>query len=544
MFRYNSKTLSCPVPEADLLFCEGRFAEAFDKYGKALLQAGDPSLTESAESWLAQEELISQVGELVICTFIARLTQLIDHCETGVRERLWEACLSILRGFPPELCTPRHDTTDRYVAECILFRHMKKPEDALASALNGLAQQETASRATFAGLCAMDMEDEKTAEKYIRLGLKIDPQNVSGCNDLADYYFNRRRFQKAAEYYEIAMSTTDRYDIKWSEPSLYFCRYMINNRSEELERLVLFAAMEPDNNRAACLCSLAKQEQQIPYLDYIPHSMDATANLIGRMKENNIKSCKLSLTCLEAASAIHALRLEMSCYGCHEIDLHLIVNYIPDPPLNDILVSNGIKLWNYTEGNDTEPILNQPDLRVQMIVKKLAEKPFNLGDWYMWAGEFVQELGAADIESLYGCMIYPSAPDNPDILASDWLLRFQYAAVCLLARIDKEFFIAVPDIQKYITGLPSPELARICLGQLDWPVIPALSLLVWQVREGIAPADTVLCIMDVLLGRVTHKNYCFFEHALVCALSKIPGRDSGYHQEMHRRRRFLEESTI
>ena len=157
-----------------------------------------------------------------------------------------------------------------------------------------------------------------------------------------------------------------------------------------------------------------------------------------------------------------------------------------------------------------------------MRVKELARSPFHLGEWYNRAGSMCEGLSFDD---LYGCMVYPPEPDDMRIPADQWLLRVQFAAVCLLAQLGKDDSrMPSPELIVYGGKLPSYELTRICLGQLDWPVIPALTLLAWQAKEGLADREQALGVLSLLKTRVPEHDYCFFEHALACALSWFPGR--------------------
>ena len=53
--------------------------------------------------------------------------------------------------------------------------------------------------------------------------------------------------------------------------------------------------------------------------------------------------------------------------------------------------------------------------------------------------------------------------------------------------------------------------------------------------------EEMLGVLSLLKTRVPEQDYCFFEHALACALSWFPGESEEFHQKMHHWRRTLEE---
>lgn len=249
-----------PWAQAEALMGQGRTAEALDQFARAALQTRDLSHMDMAERWLNDQNLLNRAGEAAVCRFVALLTQALDPMEPVQRQRLWEGCLRALRALGDD--TPaRQDMTNRYTAECVLLRHMGRMEEGLKAAQEGIRRHDAASCYTFAGLCCLDLDRAEEAEQYVRQSLERDPRNLAPCNDVADYYFHRRRDPvKAGEYYAMAMEG-DRQDIEWAEPSLIYCRWLASGDPAELERLALCAACQPKNQRAAQLCQAARQEK-------------------------------------------------------------------------------------------------------------------------------------------------------------------------------------------------------------------------------------------------------------------------------------------
>ncbi|RKI71172.1 tetratricopeptide repeat protein [bacterium 1xD42-67] len=528
-----------PWNEAAALMERGQTVEALEKFARTAIQTRDLSRMDLAERWLSDQALLDRAGEETVCRFVAFLTQVLDPMEPVQRQRLWDCCLRALHALGDDTA-PRQDISDRYTTECVLLRHMGRMEEALKVAQEGIDRHKAASCYTFAGLCCLDLGDPQGAEDHVRQGLERDPGNLAPCNDLGDYFFERRILDKAMEYYTMVVDRGDAQDVEWAEPSLIFCRWLDSGDPVELERLVLCAASRPQSQRGAQLCQQAREEQKIPYVETFVPSWDATVKMIPNFTAKGTGGeVKLTLSCEEAASAANAVRLAVTEYGKKSGGVHLIVNAVSDPPLDSTLIPDGVWLWDYSPDHNASPAVERPGDAVQMRVKELARSPFHLGEWYDRAGSMCEGLS---FDELYGCMVYPPEPDDVRIPADQWLLRVQFAAVCLLAKLGKDDSrMPSLELMAYAGKLPSYELARICLGQLDWPVIPALTLLAWQAKEGLADREQALGVLSLLKTRVPENDYCFFEHALACAMSWFPGESEEFHQNMHHWRRMLEE---
>ena len=246
---------NAPVPQnpwdqAAALMDQGKSAEALEQFARTAIQTRDLSRMDLAERWLGDQALLDKAGEEAVCRFVAFLTQVLDPMESNQRQRLWEGCLSALRGLGDNTA-PRQDMSNRYTAECILLRHMGRPEEGLKAAREGIERHKAASCYTFAGLCCMDLGDLQGAEDYVRQSLEHDPKNLAPCNDLGDYFFEHQMLDKAVEYYAMVVDRGELPDVEWAEPSLFFCRWLKSGDPVELERLALLAASQPGNQRAA-----------------------------------------------------------------------------------------------------------------------------------------------------------------------------------------------------------------------------------------------------------------------------------------------------
>lgn len=510
------------VKEAERLYQTGNIQEALQYYAGCLWR-GEEHSTEPLLAWLSDPRLAARAGEQAVCAFIASVLFTIDRCEETLREQLWALCHRTFESI--SVCADRQDTSDRYVAECNLYRHQKEPQKALEVILKGLERGGTTSRYTFAGLTYLDLEDEAAAEKYIALGYQSDPQNAAAYNDLGDYYFNRRRWQKAGECYYKVLEAGDYNDCCWAEPSWIFCCFMADASPCELERLALCAAADIHNDRARQLCERAAFERLTPNVDYLCFSTESIINGVRNMRQNGTTSGVVScgVSCQESASSINAMRLALEQICQTPSSFVISAARAQEPPLDETLADDGVVLWKYRDINTPAPVVEKPSDYVCALVGALAETDFSLSAWYEAAGEYAARLSPDQYAELYGVMVYPPQPQNRQIFAEDWLFQVQTAAVCILAR----------------TSLH--ELDRLCRGQLDWPIIPAFTLAAWLAAQDTSRAQWAEALLDVVRSRISRKNYCFFEYAYTCAAYLLPGKDEEYYTKLWQWRQSLTE---
>ena len=300
----------------------------------------------------------------------------------------------------------------------------------------------------------------------------------------------------------------------------YFCRYQETGKTDDLERMAACARTCEDREKAEDFCRFARQLLQLPYVEYLPDIRDELTDCLHCLpgETGDVTQLKLNSAVWPAASSRNALFLALSNYRQQSAGLSLSVTHPSCNFCEAPLAPEGIRLWHYEKDHTAVPAVSEPEEPVYKRVELLAREPFHLGEWYRKAGKLVRGLTVQDSNSLYGCMIYPREPDA-EITSDQWLFRIQCASVCLLAHLRDE------SLPESLTCFPSPELVRICLGQPDWPVIPAITLLAWQVREDIAPPSLVNPILDRLIACIPPSGPCFYEHALISAVSWIPGRN-------------------
>ncbi len=510
------------VKKAEQLYHTGNVQEALHYYASCLWN-GEENSTDPIAEWLGDENLVAKAGEEAVCAFIAAILFTIDRCEDPLREHLWSLCHNTFDRITA--CSARNETSDRYVAECNLYRHQKEPEKALDVILKGLAQGGTTSRYTFAGLTYLDLEQEEEAEKYIALGLASDPDNAAAYNDLGDYYFKKRRWQKAGKCYYKVLEAGDYNDCSWAEPSWIFCCFMADADPYELERLVVCAAADVNNERAQELCQRAAFEQLTPNVDYLDSSSESIVNAARSMRKSGntsgVASCTTS--CQESASGINAARLAIEQICGHPCTFTVTASKAQTPPLDKPLDDEGLVLWHYRDLNTPVPAVNAPSDFVSSLVGKLAAADFSLKVWYEAAKDCAAKLSPEQYHELYGVMVYPPAQKDTEIYAEDWLSRVQFAAVCILAHISLR------------------EIDKICKGQLDWPIIPAFTLAAWLASQDSAYVQWAAGLLSLVQSRISRSNYCFFEYAYTCAAYLLPDQTEEYYAKLWQWRQSLME---
>lgn len=511
------------IKKAEQLYQSGNVQEAFQYYA-ACLWRGEENSPELLPLWLADKDLVAKAGERAVCAFIASILLTIDRYEESLRTQLWSLCRHTLEGIT--VYEDRQDTTDRYVVECNLYRHQNKPEQALEIILKGLEQGATTSRYTFAGLTYLDLEKEEEAEKYIALGWQSDPNNAAAYNDLGDYYFSKRRWREAGECYYKVLEAGNYDDCSWADPSWIFCCFMAEGNSYAREQLALCAAADPRNSRAQELCRLAAMETMTPNVDYLVSSSESIVNLLRNIRQKGSASgvFRCSVSCQESASSVNTVRMGIRQLFGQSSSLELTSAKAQNPSLNETLDTQGVVLWDYSNINAPVPAVPKPSEQVSRLVGELASTDFSLGDWYDTAGEYAAKLSNVSREELYGVMVFPPKQTDDSIFIEDWLQRVQFAAVCILARMELH------------------EIDRICKGQLDWPIIPAFTLAAWLASRDPGCAQWADGLLDMVQGRISKNNFCFFKYDLVCAMYLLPGKSKEYYTELWKLRQALSAS--
>lgn len=510
------------IKEAEKLYQSGKEQDALHYYAAALWNGEEDSM-ELLSRWLGDSTLVKKAGEHAVCAFIASILFAIDRSEESQQKQLWTLCENTLERIT--VCEDRQDTTDWYVVACNLYRHQKNPVKALEIILKGLDRGGTTSRYTFTGLTYLDLEDEEEAEKYLALGLASDPENAAAYNDLGDYYFDKRRWQKAGECYYKVLEAGSYNDCAWAEPSWIFCCFMYDASPYELERLAACAAADMENDRALRLYYMAAMEKLTPNVDFLDASSESIINAVRNMRENGTSSgvVRCGVSFQESASSINAVSLAIEQISGEPASFILSAAEAQIPSLNETVDEEGIVLWDYSNISKPVPVVEKPSDSISRLVGELAQTEFSLEAWYEAAAQSAAELSVNDCSDLYSVMVFPPRQKDNQIPAEEWLYRVQFAAVCILAQLSLH------------------ELDKLCKGQLDWPIIPAFTLAAWLASKDSTHAPWAEELLNLVQRRISQKNFCFFEYAYTCAAYLLPGKDEEYYTALWQRRQSLTE---
>ncbi len=134
------------IKKAEQLYQSGNVQEALQYYATCLWR-GEENNPELLSLWLEDKSLVAKAGEQAVCAFIAAILLTIDRYDESLKTHLWSLCHHTLDSITVH--EDRQDTSDWYVVVCNLYRHQKKPEQALEVILKGLERGGTTSRYTF-----------------------------------------------------------------------------------------------------------------------------------------------------------------------------------------------------------------------------------------------------------------------------------------------------------------------------------------------------------------------------------------------------------
>ena len=283
------------------------------------------------------------------------------------------------------------------------------------------------------------------------------------------------------------------------------------------------AAADLNNDRAQELCRMAVIESMTPNVDYLGSSSESIINALRSMRERGTTSgvVRCAVTCQESASSILAVRMGIEQICGEPSGFELTSSKAQIPSLDKTLDEEGIVLWNYSDINRPIAAVERPSDYVSHLVGELASMDFSLPAWYEAAKEYAEKLSETEIKDLYGVMVFPPRQTDDQIYAEDWLFRVQYAAVCILARISLH------------------EIDKICMGQLDWPIIPAFTLAAWLASQDSSHVQWAEGILGIIQSRISKENYCFFHHAYACAAYLLPGKSEDYYTALWKLRQSL-----
>ena len=112
------------IKNAQNLYDSGQVQEALEYYAAALWHNKENN-TELLYTWLEDNSLIEKAGEQAVCTFIASILLIIDHCDASSQNRLWTLCQNIFDHM--EICEDREDTSDKASTNDFAKMHRNEP---------------------------------------------------------------------------------------------------------------------------------------------------------------------------------------------------------------------------------------------------------------------------------------------------------------------------------------------------------------------------------------------------------------------------------
>lgn len=374
---------------------------------------------------------------------------------------------------------------------------------------------------------------EQAVEYYEEAGA-LDPKDASVYLDIGDTYLEISNYSEGAKEYKKAINIDS--NNSWAIPSLYFCEFMMNKDKEYIEKLITYSKENPENERAKYLLYLIdNMETGEAYADYIPEPAEATINVLKQIveeikklkpKENDDEaksnSIDLTISNIEAPSSVLAFELSMKTYynGTNLPKLNLKVESIPEPDPRRAIKEVFPLLWDF-DGTEPKSIYKLPSKEIVDAVNALALEEYNVESWYEKAEAFANKFTISSVEEFFSVMINPTVPPEK-FTPWNWIQRTQYAAVFILAHIEKQ----------WIMDAKKNPLLSICYGPLDWPVNATITVLTHMANKRTDIQTDVVNIFLDLVKRIPKEGYCFFEHALINNMLKLSCVEGEFKEEL------------
>lgn len=478
-----------------------KFNEALNLIGQVLkIKPEIPYLIWVVE-WESNIENIVEIQPKVIISNMGSFIKAVDIISEDQSDKVLSFFISLLKKM--------HEVNrkDYIILWCLstVQKRIGDYEAALASAKNAYKMNKSWHTCTGIALVYRAKGAIRRAEWYYKKSLKYEI-DITTYLDLGDMFFDKGLYRKAIKSYKNALEVEK--NNEWATPSLLYCEHVCKKDKPSLKKLEDYFKANPSNMRAGYLLSKLKLNPGLPFIDYIPEPGEATINNLKQIAAENLNldsggSVKLTLSHLEAPSAINAYKLYLNGFGKSKnpVELFLEVSNIPEPDPRKPLNKDSINLWDY-DGVIAKPSLPKPVYKFMDPVINLALTPYNLNKWYNHAEEIAKSMTPNLIPDLYAIMVYP--PEPPQGYSSwNWIRKIQYAAVFILAHINKK-------------DVPSSTLVSICYGQIDWPIEAAITMLAHQAILNPKIQIDVTNIFWNVVERINKEGYCFFSYSLVC----------------------------
>jgi len=370
--------------------------------------------------------------------------------------------------------------------------------------------------------------DETNWLKWQQRALKHDPENVPTRVDLADVHFERGEIADAARWYQEALDREP--ENTWAEPSLYAARYRLGEGEGWLAKLLRYVHEHPKNSRARTLLTPLLPPQD-HYITHLPLPTDKTLDTLRNLLEQSAKNpqsvpagtVSVTLPHLDSPSARLACRLGLEAARL-EVKLDITVASIQQPDPRQPRREVERQIWTYPEKRlllikqtsvDAVPTVTQSSPSIARRVGELAERSYDRGKWFAWAGELAKLFGPKRLDDVMGAMAFPPRPPRGKD-AAEWVYRVQVAAALVIAQLDRNI--------RWDESNRKRILLDLALGPLDWTVnaaIIALTALAQEERGIVEDIKTVF--FDELLQIRPTPGYVCYLHPLVCCGQQLPG---------------------
>lgn len=515
---------------AYLLAKTGQYNPAFRILGQVLSVKPDIPYLGWFKDWASTINRMKELKPEVIISFMGAAVAAVDRLTAP----LFQETLINLESFLRMLC-------QSYPEEYLLFWSLSAIQRRLQQYQAALANAETAYQIkrcwqTAIGIALVYREEQKVSEAafYYEEAIRMEPQEVTSYLDLGDMLLESGAYQQALGAYQRGLNIDP--NNYWAQPSLLYCEYLLSPSDQSLQKLKSYHETHPDNPRITALLTHIQSCSLKAYWDYIPEPCEAIINILRQIAAEHETlegggTIKLSLSHPEAPSSILAFNLYLSNFGRIEnpSQLQISIGQIPQPDPRIPWKNNLKLLWNFEDcaldNWNFKPALSSPPPLVLDAVRSLAVNEYQLETWYEKAAEIGGQFGPDYIEEFLAAMIYISEP--PETFSSwRWVQQVQYAAVFILAHLEKEY--------------PSKILEQICYGQSDWPIEAAITILAYQATIHPEIETKVQMIFNDLLNQMPDQGYCFYSYALVCNWLNLKSISPEFREELKEWKAHLE----
>jgi tetratricopeptide (TPR) repeat protein len=473
-----------------------------------------------ARNWLASPDFVRDVEPLSVATAAEQLLRQVD---LSTHASLAETVLDVLA----RLRAVHGDSGPLMMVNARVARAARRFQEALDIALAYEREHPDWMAAVAVANGYRYLGDLPAAVASFRRALERDPKDLSARLDIGDLLWEGGREAEALAAYEEVLAREPEHP--WALPSALLLRAQVTGKLDAVQRFLGYVEAHPDNKRAGELRRMllasgyTPPPQGEPWVDFLPEPTEATINTLRKILEavakkemelHSSSNMKLTLSCLEAPSAIRSVRRELS--GLAEgATLSVTVQNIqkPDPRVpwgQGLLARLGLGkkrpvLWRY-EGTEASPAVEPPPAEVAEKLGALAAKPFRMESWRAEAASLARELARVTPLELAAVMVHP--PPKPEgVREWNWFVAVQLAAALVLAE----------------SGAGRELLVDLLHGPMDWVGEAAVVALTERALTHSTEAEVVIKELAVLLQQRPSEGTWCLEYSVVVRMLRLPG---------------------